>query len=469
MSATKDTMLDWLQKLMRVKPDQAPLELEQYVTSVPGLESLADLPAGTAVLVRGDVDAKPGKQIGEGDIRLRSMVETLKYGQQKGWVQIVFGHIGRKPDGSLNKVRDRFQELLGGKIPLITDWLDETGDTVQVRDEVVEAIANAPQGSILLLENTRKYNIERVLWEAGPDDLPGLAGPLAAFAGEVLAKIGDVYVHEAFSAGSLDSSSVVLPAGMRRSVLGEYAAGQFRGPLLKCRNAELVVFSGLKADKLDDLQAIVARGKAKMVLTAGSLAMSLKKAAAQLAGTDFCIGVAENPEHKDKPYFVETRRIEQAKQILHEGFQHKIEFVLPVDFLLADGTPASVLTPTSQQLDIGPQTNAFFASKVGDFIAYHEKKLASGQGPGVAFHNGVFGMFEDPKFATGTKEFMSQLQRLKLAGCEVYIGGGEGGTALELYGQPDWVTHVFTAGGTVLNALGAEPIPFLRALYLAQG
>jgi phosphoglycerate kinase len=53
------------------------------------------------------------------------------------------------------------------------------------------------------------------------------------------------------------------------------------------------------------------------------------------------------------------------------------------------------------------------------------------------------------------------------AGVEVYIGGGEGGTALEQYGQDDWVTHVFTAGGTVLNALGSEPVPYLVALRLA--
>jgi phosphoglycerate kinase len=49
----------------------------------------------------------------------------------------------------------------------------------------------------------------------------------------------------------------------------------------------------------------------------------------------------------------------------------------------------------------------------------------------------------------------------------VYIGGGEGGKALEQYGHPDWVTHVFTAGGTVLNALGNKPVPYLAALKAA--
>jgi phosphoglycerate kinase len=62
---------------------------------------------------------------------------------------------------------------------------------------------------------------------------------------------------------------------------------------------------------------------------------------------------------------------------------------------------------------------------------------------------------------------MSQLKRMKDAGIRVYVGGGEGGTALEKYGREDWVTHTFTAGGTVLNALGSEPIPYLVALRAA--
>ena len=85
----------------------------------------------------------------------------------------------------------------------------------------------------------------------------------------------------------------------------------------------------------------------------------------------------------------------------------------------------------------------------------------------MAFHNGVFGMFEDPQFESGTKRFMAQLKRMNDAGVEVYVGGGEGGKALEKYGQEDWVTHVFTAGGTVLNALGSEPVPYLVALRMA--
>jgi phosphoglycerate kinase len=134
---------------------------------------------------------------------------------------------------------------------------------------------------------------------------------------------------------------------------------------------------------------------------------------------------------------------------------------LPVDFKLGDERVVEILQPGDQQFDVGPKTIALFEKKVGEFIDAHKGK------PTVAFHNGVFGMFEDPKFEAGTKAFIAQLKRMKDAGIKVYVGGGEGGTALEKYGKPDWVTHTFTAGGTVLNALGAEPVPYLVALKAA--
>jgi phosphoglycerate kinase len=76
-------------------------------------------------------------------------------------------------------------------------------------------------------------------------------------------------------------------------------------------------------------------------------------------------------------------------------------------------------------------------------------------------------MFEDARYEEGTRAFIAQLKRMTDAGIKVYVGGGEGGTALEKYGRSDWVTHSFTAGGTVLNALGAEPVPYLLALRAA--
>ena len=76
-------------------------------------------------------------------------------------------------------------------------------------------------------------------------------------------------------------------------------------------------------------------------------------------------------------------------------------------------------------------------------------------------------MFEDSRFAEGTRKFVQQLKRMTDAGIKVYVGGGEGGAAVEKYGTQTYITYCFTAGGTVLNALGSEPVPYLVALKMA--
>lgn len=461
MSLSNESMLTWCQRLLGVADDAPRLSLEEYLKAIPRLDALAAIPSGTPVLIRGDVDAKPGPNIGDGDIRLRSMVESLNEGRQKGWIQVVFGHIGRKPEGSLDKVAARLGEILDTPVELITDWYDEATNSVQ--PAVAEKIQSSSPGTVLMLENTRAYDIERALWKAGAEQLPALCESLAKFAQEMADKVAKIYVHEALSAGSLDASSTVVPAAMPQVAMGRYLASEMDGPMLQCRRSQLVIFSGLKVDKLDDLEAIVSRGQVRMVIAAGSLAMSLKKASAQVDGGDFCLGVAEDPEHSDKPYYIAPERIAQAKGMVEQGRKAGVEFVLPVDFVLADGSSAETLQPGDQQFDVGPKSSDLFEHKVGEFI----EEYGRGSQPAVAFHNGVFGMFEDPRFESGTKRFVSQLKRMKDANVEVYVGGGEGGTALDRYGEPDWVTHCFTAGGTVLNALGNEPIPYLQALYLA--
>jgi phosphoglycerate kinase len=464
MSLTADRVLKLARVLKGFDP-RADLALADYLRDIPKLASLADVPSGTNVLVRGDVDAKPGAEVGQGDIRLRSMKDTLQFGRDRGWKQIIFGHLGRKekdkPIGSLAKVAARLGKILGCDVPLVTDWFDEAALTV--KPHVAEAIAASPPGSVLVLENVRGYDLETVLWKAKEDALPGIAPKLAAMANSLAEKVASVYVNEALSAGSLDASSTIVPLAMQRVALGNYIAREFEGPMMDCLKAELVVFSGIKIDKLDDLEAMIARGTIRTIFSAGSLAMALKKAEALLAGRDFCLGVTEDPAHKDKPYYIPPERIEQAKRMVAACKQHGIEFVLPVDFKLGDERVVETLAPGDQQFDIGTKTIALFAQKIGEFVEKHRGQKT------VAFHNGVFGMFEDPRFEAGTKAFIGQLKRLKDGGVAVYVGGGEGGTALEKYGQPDWITHCFTAGGTVLNALGAEPVPYLVALRAASG
>ena len=144
--------------------------------------------------------------------------------------------------------------------------------------------------------------------------------------------------------------------------------------------------------------------------------------------------------------------------MIAEGRKKGIKFFLPVDFVIQDGSVVDNLKPSDEQFDVGPKTSALFEEAVGEFL-----KLAGA----VAFYNGVFGMFEDPRFEGGTRRFIPQIKRMTDNGVEVYVGGGEGGVALEKYGQGNWATHIFTAGGTVLNALGSEPVPYMVALRAA--
>ena len=455
MSVTDQAMQSWCETIVRGREAAPDLTINDYLADVPRLDSLADLGSGSVVLVRGDTDAKPGATVGEGDIRLRSMVETLKFGQEKGWKQVIFGHIGRKPEGSLEKVAKRLGELLDCEVPLIEDWLDES--TMSVTAAVTEAIESAAPSAVIVLQNTRKYDIERVLWKAKVEDIAGLVPNLTKLANELSEKISTTYIHEAFSAGSLDASSVVVPAGMDRVALGKYAAGEFDGPMQQCLKADLAVFSGIKIDKLDDMEAMIARGTIKQIFASGSLAMAIRKAIGQLDNAPVSLGAAEDPANSSEPWYIPEDRVAQAKAIVSDGREKGITFTVPCDSVVEDGTVKDVLEPSDQQLDIGPKSIAAFTDAVGSFIERTGGKA-------VAFHNGVFGVFEDPKFEAGTKAWIPELKRMKDAGVEVYVGGGEGGKALDRYGEPDWVTHCFTAGGTVLNALGSEPVPYLVAL-----
>lgn len=467
MSVTPQQVQDWCARLIEKSPDFP--SLADCLKKIPQLDALGDLPAGTRVLVRGDTDVvfEEDGTI-EDDSRLRALVDTLKFGSQKGWVQILYGHRGRKPELSLKPVAEYLGKLLAdagvkcGTLDLVGDWLnDETGE---ILDAAKDAVAKTPNGGVILLENTRKYKLEQALWKAKPADLPGLAPKLAAYANGMRDKLAKVHVNEGFAASNRDLSSTVVPLTMDRVALGKYIDGEVRTHLQKTQQAELVIFSGMKLEKIDDLQAILNRGQVNMVIAAGLLALALKKADAELAGQPFEMGVAGQPDSK---IFIPPERIEQSKTMLTNARKNGVEFVLPVDFIMGDGRPSDTIPPGGAQFDVGPKTIALHADKVDEFIAYHQQKVAAGKGPAVVFHNGVFGKFEEEQFALATRKFMDQLKKMTAAGLLVYVGGGEGGAALHKYGDDSWVTHCFTAGGTILKALGTEPIPYIKALYLA--
>ena len=147
--------------------------------------------------------------------------------------------------------------------------------------------------------------------------------------------------------------------------------------------------------------------------------------------------------------------------MIAEGRAKGIEFVMPVDFVLQDGRVSETIGAGNQQFDVGPKTSELFERRSASSLP---ATRAAGPWRSTTACSACSRTRGSPKARSDSSR---QLKRLKDAGIKVYVGGGEGGTALEKYGQPDDVTHTFTAGGTVLNALGSEPVPYLVALSMA--
>ncbi|GIS61380.1 MAG: hypothetical protein CM1200mP2_36050 [Planctomycetaceae bacterium] len=241
-------------------------------------------------------------------------METLSYGSQRGWVQLVYGHRGRDPELSLEPIAHHLETLLprdargGQPIAFVGEWLDD--DTGNVLTSAADQVANLPDGSIAVLENTRRYTLEQALWKAHDDALADIAPKLANYVNTVTQKLGRVHVNEGFAASNRDLSSTLVPLGCDHVALGHYVDVELTRHVTRTRQADLVVFSGIKINKLDDLEQILARGTVRMVIAAGGLALALKVAAARQSGSEFGLGLASDPAHSK--IHIPPERLEQA-------------------------------------------------------------------------------------------------------------------------------------------------------------
>ena len=100
MEITPEFVLQWHRELNQVIPGQ-PVSIESFLELLPVVSELPPLPPATRVLVRGDVDAGIRNETVTNGTRLQSMLQTLRYGIEKGWVQVIIGHRGRDPELSL--------------------------------------------------------------------------------------------------------------------------------------------------------------------------------------------------------------------------------------------------------------------------------------------------------------------------------------------------------------------------------
>lgn len=449
-----------LPRMLNKDSDLNALSLEEILDLIPRVDELSELPSGTPVLVRLDLNVPVhGGQILDTS-RIESCIHTLKYCLQRGWKIVVLGHIGHDEGHSLEPISDVLGGFLGRDIEFVEHWLDVGTNTLE--DDFVEHVRSSDAESIFLLENARKYAFEKALWDVD-DRIPlAVLEDLYSIGKDIRLRLAAVQINEAIAASNVDFSSCVVPLMMAHTCMGFHFAQEMTEHVRNLVNGavKLIVFSGLKVKKLDDLEGILDNNNLTMLISAGALAMALRKAQAQLEGTDFSIGLAETDPLYDA--YIDENRLAQAKQILTSCEKQGIEVVLPVDFILDNGNVSSSVPFGHAQMDVGPKSCARFEEKINLCI---EKSMASDT-PFLMFYNGVFGKFEERSFEAGTKLIVSLLKRMTRAGIQTYVGGGEGRLALTRYGSIKDVTHSFTCGGTVLKSLSGNQIGYLKAMYI---
>ncbi|MFV1958541.1 MAG: phosphoglycerate kinase [Planctomycetota bacterium] len=420
---------------------------------IPDLASLASLPEGTPVWIRADLDVADRDGVIGDDPRLAGLHETLAFGRRQGWRMLLIGHRGRKPDMTLEYVRQKLRATEEGCGPFIQDWFDEREETLS--GIAIKAIEGLKPGHFLVFENVRRYAFETRLWKASEDTLPEIAHDFERLA-SAFPQGATVYVNDAIASGNRDFSTTALPLAMGRVALGAFTRWELSEHVARAREAGLVSFSGLKLEKLKTLHGIVLQGRVERILAGGSLAMALLAARGALEGKDVSIGAAGKAEHRDAKTYVPPSAIQNGRQLLQDATERGVDVVLPIDFVLEDGSVVETIPDDAWQRDIGPATRRLFDEKARAWAEATDRK--------VAFHNGVMGQFEVSTFAAGTEALVATLVELQAQGVDVYVGGGEGRAALERFASLDAITHAFTAGGTILKCLAGRPLPFLVAL-----
>jgi 3-phosphoglycerate kinase len=387
---------------------------------------------GKRVLVRVDFNVPTEEIDGKiritDDTRIRESLPTIELLRAKGAKVILLAHFGRpkgkpNPKYSLKPVADHLARMIPPPVHF----------SPEVIGPKVEAASKAlPDGGVLLVENVRFYSEE----EANA----------AAFAQD-LAKLGDVYVNDAFGAAHRAHASTAgvakyLPQAAM-GLLMERELQYLKDELEDPDRPFLVILGGSKvSDKIAAIKALVE--KADVFLIGGAMAYTFYKALGLPTGTSR----------------VETDRVHLAEELLALAKKKGVNFLLPIDDVetleLKDGaksrntpvhSPGQGITEGWQAVDIGRET-------IGQY------KVEIGKAKTILW-NGPVGVFEIPDFATGTKELA---EALAASSAKTIIGGGDLVTAVKQFGLAGKMTFISTGGGASLELLEGKELPGVAAL-----
>jgi phosphoglycerate kinase len=381
---------------------------------------------GKRVLVR--VDFNVPMQNGEvADVsRIERNGPTITEIADRGGKVILLSHYGRPkgrdPKESLKPVVNAVARIIGRPIAFANDCVGAAAE---------KAVAALTPGDILCLENTRFHNGEE------KND--------TAFAA-ALARLGDIYVDDAFSVAhrahaSVEALAHLLPAYAGRAMQEELEA--LEKALHAPERPVAAIVGGAKiSTKLDLLGNLLAH--VDSLIIGGGMANTFLAAQGKAVGKSLC----------------ENDLMATARGILAKAKSQNREIVLPVDVVVAQKfaahTPSRVVSvdevgERDMILDIGPRT----VEQVVSVLA-RTKTLV---------WNGPFGAFELEPFDAGTIEVAEAAAELTATGKLVSIaGGGDTMAALNAAGVTGRFTYVSTAGGAFLEWLEGKVLPGVEVL-----
>jgi len=403
---------------------------------------------GKRAFIRVDFNVPQDKTTGEitNTKRIEAALPTIRYALDKGASVVLASHLGR-PDGkavakySLKPVAVKLQELLGKPVKFLNDCAGES---------VEKECASAKPGDVILLENLRFYLEEEGKTKVKKDDgteekIKAEPEKVKAFRAS-LAKLGDVYINDAFGTAHRAHSSMLGEGYAQRAsgYLMKKELDAFSAVLDNPKRPLLAILGGAKvADKIQLINNLL--DKADKIIIGGGMAFTFKKVINNLA-----IGASLYDEEGAK---IVPELIEKAKK-------NGKEIILPVDYVIADKFAKDAAVKAADDstgipdgwmgLDVGPKSSELFVKAILD-----SKTIV---------WNGPAGVFEFEAFEKATKEMADAIVKATQGGAITVIGGGDTATAAKKYGADKKVTHTSTGGGASLEFLEGKELPGVAAL-----